>query len=201
MKIYRISKKKVSTLDFLCKFNQFLLKKTRDENWNWNFKIENKISTFLDLLCPFFTFKLAKIGKMQIHFRTNLSKGNYLTINIFWNLFQMGDPHAVPVLKSVLIDATREPIVRHEAAEALAAIADPQVLPLLREYVSDPVQVITSYDTFNKHDLIRKVVLYKSGPWPRSHPPKNLASANLGRNDLKIHQNDWTTIVQQCQKV
>jgi deoxyhypusine monooxygenase len=76
----------------------------------------------------------------------------------------MGDPHAVPVLKSVLIDATREPIVRHEAAEALAAIADPQVLPLLRQYVSDPVQVITSYDTFSKHDLIRKVVLYKSAP-------------------------------------
>jgi hypothetical protein len=105
----------------------------------------------------------------------------------------MGDPHAVPVLKSVLIDATREPIVRHEAAEALAAIADPQVLPLLRQYVSDPVQVITSYDTFSKHDLIRKVVLYKSAPDPAPIPPKNLASANLGRNDLKIHQNDWTT--------
>ena len=173
----------------------------RDENWNENSRIENKLSTFLDLLCPFLVFSRLSWQKMQIHFRTNIFKGNFLTKNIFWNLFQMGDPHAVPVLKSVLIDATREPIVRHEAAEALAAIADPQVLPLLREYVSDPVQVITSYDTFSKHDLIRKVVLYKSAPWPRSHPQKNLASANLCRNDLKIHQNDWTTIVQQCQKL
>jgi deoxyhypusine monooxygenase len=56
----------------------------------------------------------------------------------------MGDAHAVPILKSVLIDASREPIVRHEAAEALAAIADPQVLPLLREYMSDPVQEVAN---------------------------------------------------------
>jgi deoxyhypusine monooxygenase len=42
-------------------------------------------------------------------------------------LGQMGDTHAVPVLRSVLEDQSREAIVRHEAAEALAAIADPGI--------------------------------------------------------------------------
>ena len=55
----------------------------------------------------------------------------------------MGDRSAVPVLKSVLSERSREAIVRHEAAEALAAIADPEVLPLLREFISDPVQEVS----------------------------------------------------------
>ena len=54
-------------------------------------------------------------------------------------LGQMGDPGAVPVLKDILCDAKREPIVRHEAGEALAAIGDETIFELLRQHVKDPV--------------------------------------------------------------
>lgn len=35
---------------------------------------------------------------------------------------QMRDPHAIKYLNSVLADVSRDPIVRHEAGEALGAI-------------------------------------------------------------------------------
>ncbi|XP_053559085.1 deoxyhypusine hydroxylase [Bombina bombina] len=54
-------------------------------------------------------------------------------------LGQMRDRAALPVLSDVLKDRTQEPMVRHEAGEALGAIADPDVLDLLKEYSHDPV--------------------------------------------------------------
>ena len=54
-------------------------------------------------------------------------------------LGQLQDPHAIPVLTSVLSDSAREPIVRHEAAEALAAIGGEQVEATLRKYSEDKV--------------------------------------------------------------
>ncbi|OQV14185.1 Deoxyhypusine hydroxylase [Hypsibius exemplaris] len=53
-------------------------------------------------------------------------------------LGQMKDRHAVDVLISVLEDLKQEPIVRHEAGEALAAIADPRALSVLEKYKNDP---------------------------------------------------------------
>ena len=53
-------------------------------------------------------------------------------------LGQMGDKEATPYLIDVLTDMKQEPIVRHEAAEALAAIGALDVLDLLREYSEDP---------------------------------------------------------------
>lgn len=54
-------------------------------------------------------------------------------------LGQMQDPIAIPVLSAVLRDHSQEPMVRHEAGEALGAIGDPSVLDLLREYSQDPI--------------------------------------------------------------
>jgi len=54
-------------------------------------------------------------------------------------LGQLQDPHAIPVLTSVLSDPGREPIVRHEAAEALAAIGGEEVEATLRKYSQDEV--------------------------------------------------------------
>uniref|UniRef100_A0A8C5ZT99 Deoxyhypusine hydroxylase n=1 Tax=Marmota marmota marmota TaxID=9994 RepID=A0A8C5ZT99_MARMA len=54
-------------------------------------------------------------------------------------LGQMQDSRAIPVLTGVLRDTRQEPMVRHEAGEALGAIGNPQVLELLRQYCSDPV--------------------------------------------------------------
>lgn len=54
-------------------------------------------------------------------------------------LGQMQDRRAIPALTAVLKDTRQEPMVRHEAGEALGAIGDPEVLDLLKEYSQDPV--------------------------------------------------------------
>ncbi|XP_077389714.1 deoxyhypusine hydroxylase [Festucalex cinctus] len=54
-------------------------------------------------------------------------------------LGQMQDARAIPVLSAVLKDTRQEPMVRHEAGEALGAIGDPSVLDLLKAYSQDPV--------------------------------------------------------------
>lgn len=62
---------------------------------------------------------------------------------IAYCLGQLQDPAAVPVLIQVLKDTSREPIVRHECAEALGAIGGPEVLDILKEYSSDPVPEVS----------------------------------------------------------
>lgn len=57
-------------------------------------------------------------------------------------LGQMQDPLAVPKLESLLSDTSEEPVVRHEAAEALAAIGLPSSIDVLKAYMSDPVQEV-----------------------------------------------------------
>ncbi|EDW84260.1 uncharacterized protein Dwil_GK14046 [Drosophila willistoni] len=54
-------------------------------------------------------------------------------------LGQMQDIAALDILTKVLEDITQEPMVRHEAAEAMGAIGHPDVLPLLEKYKKDPV--------------------------------------------------------------
>ncbi|KAK7889140.1 hypothetical protein WMY93_024700 [Mugilogobius chulae] len=54
-------------------------------------------------------------------------------------LGQMQDVRAIPTLTAVLKDTQQEPMVRHEAGEALGAIGEASVLDLLQEYCQDPV--------------------------------------------------------------
>ncbi|XP_045487923.1 deoxyhypusine hydroxylase [Pieris rapae] len=54
-------------------------------------------------------------------------------------LGQMQDKTAIPLLRNVLEDKTQDPIVRHEAGEALGAIGDPHLQELLEKYQYDPV--------------------------------------------------------------
>jgi len=54
-------------------------------------------------------------------------------------LGQLQDPLAIPILTEVLADAKREPIVRHEAAEALAAIGGEDVVDILTNHSEDEV--------------------------------------------------------------
>ncbi|NXY50407.1 DOHH hydroxylase, partial [Ceuthmochares aereus] len=54
-------------------------------------------------------------------------------------LGQMQDEAAIPVLIRVLEDTGQEPMVRHEAGEALGAIGNPSVLDILKHYSEDPV--------------------------------------------------------------
>ncbi|NXD17675.1 DOHH hydroxylase, partial [Nothocercus nigrocapillus] len=54
-------------------------------------------------------------------------------------LGQMREAAAIPVLLRVLQDPRQEPMVRHEAGEALGAIGNPEVLDILKHYSEDPV--------------------------------------------------------------
>lgn len=54
-------------------------------------------------------------------------------------LGQMQDVRAIPILTKVLADVQQEPMVRHEAAEALGAIGDSSVEETLLVYCKDPV--------------------------------------------------------------
>ncbi|XP_006904153.1 deoxyhypusine hydroxylase [Pteropus alecto] len=54
-------------------------------------------------------------------------------------LGQMQDRRAIPVLVDVLRDTCQEPMVRHEAGEALGAIGDPEVMEILKQHSTDPV--------------------------------------------------------------
>lgn len=55
---------------------------------------------------------------------------------------QMGNPCIVPKLIEVLGRKHEEPMVRHEAAEALGSIATDDVLPVLKSYLNDDVDVV-----------------------------------------------------------
>uniref|UniRef100_A0AC34Q575 Deoxyhypusine hydroxylase n=1 Tax=Panagrolaimus sp. JU765 TaxID=591449 RepID=A0AC34Q575_9BILA len=52
-------------------------------------------------------------------------------------LGQMQNPTAIPKLIEVLEDTRQEPMVRHEAGEALGAIGDKSVLDVLKKYSND----------------------------------------------------------------
>lgn len=52
-------------------------------------------------------------------------------------LGQLQDPHAVPILTRVLENTAEDPMVRHEAAEALGAIGQVDSIPLLERYKND----------------------------------------------------------------
>ncbi|XP_055609507.1 deoxyhypusine hydroxylase-like [Uranotaenia lowii] len=54
-------------------------------------------------------------------------------------LGQMQDRAAIPILVKVLEDVNQEPMVRHEAAEALGAIGAAEVEDILTKYAKDPV--------------------------------------------------------------
>ena len=51
---------------------------------------------------------------------------------------QMRDPHAIVVLKKLLSDVNEHPVVRHEAGEALGAIATDECLEIVSQFVNDP---------------------------------------------------------------
>lgn len=53
-------------------------------------------------------------------------------------LGQSSSSHAVPYLQRVLSNLSEDPMVRHEAGEALGALGHTDSLPLLRSFLTDP---------------------------------------------------------------
>lgn len=87
-------------------------------------------------------------------------------------LGQMQDKHAIPSLIAVLKDTQQEPMVRHEAGEALGAIGDPVVLDLLKEYSQDPVIEVAETCQL----AVRRL------EWLQSGGEKQLDDANTDKN-------------------
>lgn len=69
-------------------------------------------------------------------------KSALLKHELAYCLGQMQDPLAISILIEVLKDDMQEPMVRHEAGEALGAIGDTSVIPLLDEYSKSPIPEI-----------------------------------------------------------
>ncbi|CAE7055964.1 unnamed protein product [Rhizoctonia solani] len=57
-------------------------------------------------------------------------------------LGQMGDPYAITTLSSVLSNESEDPMVRHEAAEALGALSAESAIPLLEKYLACPERAV-----------------------------------------------------------
>lgn len=75
--------------------------------------------------------------------RATRDSSNLLAHEAAFALGQMQDSVAVPALEAVLNDLSLHPIVRHEAAEALGAIALESNIPILKKsLVSDPAQEV-----------------------------------------------------------
>jgi len=70
-------------------------------------------------------------------------KSILLKHEIAYVLGQMEDVYALPVLQRLLEDKNEAPVVRHEAGEALGAIALPDSLSLLEKYINDPVPEVS----------------------------------------------------------
>uniref|UniRef100_A0A3Q1HJJ4 Deoxyhypusine hydroxylase n=1 Tax=Anabas testudineus TaxID=64144 RepID=A0A3Q1HJJ4_ANATE len=87
-------------------------------------------------------------------------------------LGQMQDKRAIPTLTAVLKDTQQEPMVRHEAGEALGAIGDPVVLELLKEYSQDPVIEVAETCQLAVHRL----------EWLQSGGEKQLEDGSTDKN-------------------
>lgn len=65
-----------------------------------------------------------------------------LAHEVAYCLGQLQLKEAIPFLSSALENASLNSMVRHEAGEALGALGDPSVLPLLERYKNDPIPEI-----------------------------------------------------------
>ncbi|KAF9130860.1 deoxyhypusine hydroxylase [Mortierella sp. 14UC] len=91
-----------------------------------------------------FTLKaLADNESVDIIGRAFADESALLKHELAYVLGQMKNPHAHVVLKKVLGTMDEDPMVRHEAAEALGAIGSMDSLPILEEYLKDECEVVS----------------------------------------------------------
>lgn len=65
------------------------------------------------------------------------SKSVLLSHEVAYIMGQMQDISALPFLKATLANVDLDPITRHEAGEALAALSTEEALPILQQYLND----------------------------------------------------------------
>ncbi|KAF9284369.1 deoxyhypusine hydroxylase [Mortierella antarctica] len=90
-----------------------------------------------------FTLKaLADNEAVDIVGRAFADESALLKHELAYVLGQMKNPHAHAVLKQVLATKEEDPMVRHEAAEALGAIGHLDSIVILEEYLKDDSEVV-----------------------------------------------------------
>ncbi|KAJ3054987.1 deoxyhypusine hydroxylase [Rhizophlyctis rosea] len=90
-----------------------------------------------------FTLKsLADAPAVDIIDKAFVDPSALLKHELAYVLGQMRNPHALICLERVLRDQQEDPMVRHEAAEAIGAISKEDSLPLLEEYAKDDSRVV-----------------------------------------------------------
>ncbi|KAK5969261.1 Deoxyhypusine hydroxylase, partial [Trichostrongylus colubriformis] len=96
-------------------------------------------------------------------------------------LGQMQNKTAVPILVNVLKDSKQDPIVRHEAGEALGAIGDPSAREVLEEYLKDPCQVIaeTCELALRRIDLVNSSGDKTESPYQSIDPTSTASSDDV----------------------
>ena len=73
------------------------------------------------------------------------SNSALLRHEVAYVLGQMQNQVAIPTLIDVLSDEDEHVMVRHEAAEALGAIGDYSVIPILEKFVNHPMPEISNH--------------------------------------------------------
>lgn len=116
---------------------------------------------------------------------------NLLKHECAYCLGQMQDPRAIPVLRSVLEDQSQHPIVRHEAAEALAAIGDTDQQDILTRYSSDAAQVVSDTCTIALAKLswlanMAETNFIDNNPYSSVDPAPPLKDGNVGQWRVKL---------------
>lgn len=94
-----------------------------------------------------------------------------LSHEIAYILGQMQDRSAVPYLEATLANLSLDPITRHEAAEALAALGSEDALPFLEKFLDD------------EHEEVRDTVIISCDriKWRRDNP--ELAATEKGASN------------------
>lgn len=114
-------------------------------------------------------------------------KSTLLKHEIAYVIGQLQDTTCIPVLRDVLADLNQDPVVRHEAGEALGAIATPECLEIVRQYVNDPAPEVreTCELAVSRIEWLQSQTDAKSGPCENFHtvdpaPPMDGSAVELG---------------------
>jgi deoxyhypusine monooxygenase len=91
-----------------------------------------------------------------------------LAHEVAYCLGQMCNAYAIPFLIDALKDTSLNPMVRHEAGEALGAIGSPESIPVLQYYANDPIPEVA--ETCQ--------VALELISWKQQHPEKSNANAD-----------------------
>ncbi|MES1905299.1 MAG: hypothetical protein MHPSP_002072, partial [Paramarteilia canceri] len=67
---------------------------------------------------------------------------NLFKHEIAYVLGEMGRESAIPFLEKMLRDSSQHPMVRHESAESLGSIQSEKANSILKEFLTDPVQIV-----------------------------------------------------------